>query len=55
MDKNIFKKTYVVYNIYEKLVSEGRADDFKPDIGYVDESSLGEDFKLIFRQPIRRY
>jgi hypothetical protein len=54
IDTNIIKNDYVTFNIYDKLVTEGFADKFKPTIEYTNESDMGNDFKLIFRQPIRR-
>ena len=54
MDKNIIKNDFVTFNIYDKLVAEGLADNFKPNIEYTNEDVLDGDFKLIFRQPIRR-
>ena len=53
MDKNIFKKCYFTFNIYDKLLSEGLGSNFKPDIGYSKEYG-DENFRLIFRQPIKR-
>jgi hypothetical protein len=52
---NIEKNYYFIYEIYEKLNNQNRIEQFKPDISYNDEDKLGSDFKLIFRQPIRRY
>jgi hypothetical protein len=46
---------YLIYEIYEKLNNEDRIDNFRSNIYYDDEEYLGEDFKLMFRQPIRRY
>jgi hypothetical protein len=54
IDKNIIKNDYVTFNIYDKLVAEGLADNFKPNIEYTNEDIIDSDFKLIFRQPIRR-
>jgi hypothetical protein len=54
IDKNIVKKDFVTFNIYDKLVAEGLADNFKPNIEYTNEDTFDGDFKLIFRQPIRR-
>lgn len=54
MDKNIIKNDFVTFNIYDKLVGEGLADNFKPNIEYTNEDMLDGDFKLVFRQPIRR-
>lgn len=52
---NISENNYLIYEIYEKLNNQNRIDNFKSKIDYDDEENLGEDFKLIFRQPIRRY
>ena len=54
MDKNIVKNDWVTFNIYDKLVTDGLGDNFKPNIDYTKENSLDQDYKLIFRQPIRR-
>jgi hypothetical protein len=54
MDSNIFKKSYIVYNIYDRLLAENRANNFKPSIEYNNNNELDDNFKLIFRQPIRR-
>jgi hypothetical protein len=54
IDKNIIKNDYVTFNIYDKLVAEGLADNFKPNIEYTNEDIIDSDFKLIFRQPLRR-
>ena len=52
---NIDKNYYFIYEIYEKLNNQNRIESFKPNIFYDDDEKLGDDFKLIFRQPIRRY
>ena len=52
---NIEKNYYFIYEIYEKLNNQNRIEHFKPNIFYDDEETLGDDFKIIFRQPIRRY
>ena len=54
MDINIFKKSYIIYNIYDRLLAENRANNFKPSIEYNNNNELDDNFKLIFRQPIRR-
>jgi hypothetical protein len=54
MDINIFSKQYVTLNIYDKLVVSGLAEGF-PNISYNDNMTLDDNYKLIFRQPIRRY
>ena len=51
----IEKNNYFIYEIYEKLNNQNRVENFRPDIFYENEELLGEDFKLIYRQPIRRY
>jgi hypothetical protein len=50
---NIFTNCYVIYNIYEKLSSDKRIETFN-DIKYTEEENIDEDFKAVFRQPIRR-
>jgi hypothetical protein len=54
LDKNIISNNYVVYNIYDRLLAEGLADNFKPSIEHTYEDAIDDNFKLIFRQPIRR-
>lgn len=54
VDKNIIKNDFVTLNIYDKLVADGLSDNFKPNIEYTDDDNGDIDFKLIFRQPIRR-
>jgi hypothetical protein len=54
MDKNIFSNQYIVFNIYDKLVVNGMVDNFIPSISYANDMIMDDDFKLIFRQPIRR-
>jgi hypothetical protein len=51
----IEKNNYFIYEIYEKLNNQNRVSNFRPDIFYENEELFGEDFKLIYRQPIRRY
>lgn len=46
---------YFIYEIYEKLNNQNRIESFKPDIFYDDDDKYEDDFKLIFKQPIRRY
>jgi len=53
LDK-INKNSYFIFEIYEKLNNENRITNFR-SIFYEDEEELGDDFKLIFRQPLRRY
>jgi len=52
---NILNENYVIYDIYEKLNYENRILNFRSNIEYDDETKLGDEFKLIFRQSIRRY
>ena len=54
-DKNIFKNTWVKFNIYDKLVAEGISDNFRSDLEHTNDDLIDDTFKLIFRQPIRRY
>ena len=55
MDRNINTNTFVTFNIYDKLVAEGVANNFNENISYDMMDNIDDDFKLIFRQPIRRY
>jgi len=52
---NYKKDNYLIYEIYEKLNNQNRIEKFRSNINYEDEENLGDDFKLIFRQPLRRY
>ena len=52
---NFNKDNYYIFEIYEKLNNQNRIATFKSDINYEDEENLGSDFKLIFRQPLRRF
>jgi hypothetical protein len=54
MDKNIISKAYVKFDIYEKLKADGIIENFKPYIEHSKSDILDDDFKLVFRQPIRR-
>jgi hypothetical protein len=54
MDRNIHHNNMVVYNIYDRMVVEGVAETFKPNITYSSDVVIDDEFKLIFRQPIRR-
>lgn len=51
----INKDTYLIFEIYEKLNNQNRIENFRSNIGYDEDESLGDDFKLIFRQPLRRF
>jgi hypothetical protein len=53
MDRNIIKNNYIQFNIYDKMVAEGLADNFKP-MDHTNDDNIDDNFKLIFRQPIRR-
>ena len=52
---DILKENYLIFQIYEKLNYQNRIHNFKSNIIFEDENKLGDDFKLIFRQPIRRF
>jgi hypothetical protein len=54
IDRNIIKNSYIIFNIYEKLASEGLTDNFNLNIDYTTEDNFDMDYKLIFRQPLRR-
>jgi hypothetical protein len=53
MDRNIIKNNYTQFNIYDRMVAEGLADNFKP-VEHTNDDNIDDNFKLIFRQPIRR-
>ena len=54
LDENIIAKSYITFNIYEKLKVDGIIEHFKPDIEYSTSNILDDNFKLTFRQPLRR-
>jgi hypothetical protein len=54
LDSNIINKPYVTFNIYDKLQANGEITYFRPNIEYSEDNITDEDFKIIFRQPIRR-
>jgi len=47
------KDYYLIYEIFEKLNNENRITNFKSELLYNEE--YGNEYKTIFRQPIRRY
>lgn len=49
------KDFYFTFEIYEKLQSQNRLPSGFIDINLDEEDEYGFDFKLIFRQPIRRF
>lgn len=49
------KDFYFTFEIYEKLQSENRLPSGFIDINLDEDDEYGFDFKLIFRQPIRRF
>lgn len=51
---NINDNNYLTFEIYEKLNNQKRINNFRSNVTYDDEE-LGNDFKLIFRQPLQRY
>ena len=54
LDSNIINKSYVTLNIYDKLLANGENNYFRPNIEYSEDNINDQDFKVIFRQPIRR-
>jgi hypothetical protein len=52
-DTDIFNNCHVIYNIYEKLVSDKRIEHIY-NMNYTDEEDMDDNYKLVFRQPIRR-
>ena len=54
-NNNIFNNNYVTFNIYDKLVADGLISNFRPNIIYSNETIIDNDYKLIFRQPMRRF
>ena len=55
LDSNIINKSYVTFNIYDKLQANGQVNYFKPNIEYSEDNVNDQDYKIIFRQPIRRF
>ena len=51
----INKEMFLTFEIYEKLNNQNRINMFRSNIDYNEEEQLGDDFKLIFRQPLRRF
>jgi hypothetical protein len=47
------KDYYLIYEIFEKLNNENRITNFKSELLYNED--YGNEYKTIFRQPIRRY
>ena len=54
MNNKIFNEEYVVFNIHNKLSVLGLISNFISNIDY-NNDAIDKDFKLIFRQPIRRF
>ena len=55
MNNKIFNDEYVIFNIQDKLSVLGLAINFISNIDYNNDDAIDRDFKLIFRQPIRRF
>jgi hypothetical protein len=55
MDKNIFDDQYFIYNISENLVADGISENFNPNFYYSNEDKIDENYKLIFKRPLRIY
>jgi hypothetical protein len=53
--EEINKNNYLIFQIYERLNYENRINNFKSDMLYENNQELGEEYQLIFQQPIRRY
>ena len=51
---NIDKNNYLIYEIYEKLNNQNRIQNFKSNIIFDENEILNNEFKLIYRQPLRR-
>jgi len=54
LDINIINKSYVTLNISDMIQASGEILFIKPNIEYSEDNINDKDFKLIFRQPIRR-
>lgn len=52
---NLLKKNYFTFNIYKKLIYDNTDIKLRSNIKYIDELDKGEDYQIIFKQPIRRY
>lgn len=55
LDSNIVNNPYVILNIYDKLLANGHDNYFRPNIEYSEDNIIDQDYKIIFRQPIRRF
>lgn len=55
LDSNIINNPYVTLNIYDKLQANGHNNYFRPNIEYSEDNIIDQDYKIIFRQPIRRF
>jgi len=55
IDNDIINKPYVIFNIFDKLQANGDTHSFRPNIEYSEDNVSDQDFKIIFRQPIRRF
>jgi hypothetical protein len=55
INHDIINKPYVTLNIFDKLQANGDINSFRPNIEYSEDNILDQDFKVIFRQPIRRF
>jgi len=55
LDSNIVNNPYVTLNIYDKLQANGHDNYFRPNIEYSEDNIIDQDYKIIFRQPIRRF
>jgi hypothetical protein len=53
---NLLKNNYCTFNIYNKLIYEQKDFIFKyENLKYINEVNKGDAYKIIFKQPIRRY
>ena len=54
LDDKIFNSSYIIYNVYDRLIVENKTENFKPDIGYNENNDMNDNLKLIFRESFRR-
>jgi hypothetical protein len=55
INNDIINKSYVTFNILDKLQANGEVHLFRPNIEYSEDNIIDQDYKIIFRQPIRRF
>ena len=54
LDTKILNNDFIIFKIHDKLVAEGKYENYKPDIIFSEDEIRDDNYELIFRQPIRR-